>query len=55
MEPIKIGDRVRCILDGVSGIVVRQYYPTACEQQTMIRCPDGRFYHAPTRWFRRWF
>ena len=47
----KIGDRVKCILSGVEGVVIKQYYPTACEQQTMVQCDDGRLYHAPTRTF----
>lgn len=50
----KVGDRVVCST-GVAGIVVKQYYPTACEQQIMIRCDDGRLYHAPTRMFEREF
>lgn len=45
---IRIGDRVICMLSGVTGVVIKQYYPTACAQQTMILCPDGRKYHAPT-------
>lgn len=49
---INIGDRVVCVESGVSGIVIKQYFPTACEQQTMIMCDDGRQYHAPTRMFR---
>lgn len=52
-EQIQIGDTVVCVLSGVHGIVVKQYFPTACEEQTMIECPDGRLYHAPTRLFRR--
>lgn len=48
---IKIGDSVICVESGVYGIVIKQYYPTACEQQTMIQCDDGRKYHAPTRTF----
>ena len=51
-EKIEIGDAVVCQCSGVRWIVVKQYFPTACEQQTMIICPDGRLYHAPTRWFR---
>ena len=51
MNSIKIGDRVICILSLVRGVVIKQYYPTACEQQTMIRCKDGRLYHAPTQAF----
>lgn len=33
---IKIGDKVVDITSGISGVVIKQYYPTACEQQTMI-------------------
>lgn len=51
MGTIKIGDKVIDITSGVSGIVIKQYYPTSCEQQTMIECIDGRHYHAPTRCF----
>lgn len=53
MNNIKIGDYVICIVDGVSGVVVKQYFPTACEEQTMIKTSDGRLYHAPTRYFRK--
>lgn len=45
---IKIGDKVICIVSGVKGIVVKKYFPTGCEEQIMIRCDDGRLYHAPT-------
>ncbi len=45
-----IGDRVRCVT-GIAGVVIKQYYPTAAEHQTMIRCDDGRLYHAPTHMF----
>lgn len=48
----KIGDKVICIVSGVIGVVIKQYFPTACEQQTMIECADGRLYHAPTRLFK---
>lgn len=51
---IEIGDLVICVDSlyyGVSGIVVEQYCPTACEEQTIIRCIDGRKFHAPTRCF----
>ena len=50
MDDIKIGEKVVCDT-GVKGIVIRQYFPTACEQQTMIVTLDGRRYHAPTRCF----
>lgn len=48
---VGIGDRVCCIESGVAWVVIKQYFPTACEQQTMIQCDDGRQYHAPTRLF----
>lgn len=48
---IEVGDDVICIASGIKGKVVKQYYPTACEQQTMIQCDDGRLYHAPTNTF----
>lgn len=51
MEQIKKGDKVLCTESGVKGIVICQYYPTACAQQTMIQCADGRKYHAPTATF----
>lgn len=39
------------LFEYVSGVVIKQYCPTACEEQTMIRCIDGREFHAPTRFF----
>ena len=54
MKDIRIGDYVKCIdgqYYGVCGVVIKKYYPTACEEQTMIRCADGRQFHAPTRLF----
>ena len=53
---IKIGDKVYCTNKeyyGVNGVVIKQYYPTASEHQTMIECDNGRLFHAPTRLFRR--
>lgn len=50
---IDIGDKVICIASGVIGIVIKQYVPTASEEQTMIRCIDDRKYHAPTRLFKK--
>lgn len=44
-----IGDRIICTESGVSGICEKFYYPTVCEEQTMVETADGRFYHAPTR------
>ena len=49
----QIGDRVVCIPSGVRGRVVKQYYPTASAQQTMIRTENGLLYHAPTHDFRK--
>lgn len=46
-----IGDRVMQIEDKVIGKVIKMYYPTACKQQTMILCDDGRRYHAPSDTF----
>lgn len=50
MGEIKVGDKVKTfgICESVSGVVIKQYYPTACAEQTMIRTDDGRLYHAPT-------
>lgn len=48
MKAINIGDQVICKLDGVQGVVVKKYYPTASAEQTMIKTEDGRLYHAPT-------
>ena len=50
---IHIGDKVVCTVSGVTGIVLKQYIPTASEEQTMIRCIDGREYHAPTHLFEK--
>lgn len=49
----QIGDEVVCIPTGVRGRVVKQYYPTASAQQTMIRTENGLLYHAPTYDFRK--
>lgn len=46
-----IGDRVIQTEDKVIGEVIKMYYPTACKQQTMILCDDGRRYHAPSDTF----
>lgn len=46
-----IGDRVIQIEDKVMGKVIKFYTPTACKQQTMILCDDGRKYHAPSDTF----
>lgn len=48
-----IGDRVMQIEDKVVGEVIKFYFPTACTQQTMIACDDGREYHAPSTTFIR--
>lgn len=55
MEKIKVGDIAMCITypGNPCGIVVKQYCPTCCAQQTMIRCNDGRMFHAPTSEFRK--
>ncbi len=46
-----IGDRVMQIEDKVTGKAIKFYKPTACKQQTMILCDDGRKYHAPSDTF----
>lgn len=56
MNEFNVGDKVICIASdyyGTSGTVIKQYYPTACEQQTLIKCSDGRLFHAPTNLFRK--
>ncbi|EES48208.1 hypothetical protein NE172_01950 [Clostridium botulinum] len=50
---INVGDKVICIVSGVTGVIIRQYIPTASEEQTMVMCTDGRKYHAPTRLFKK--
>ncbi|MDD3662273.1 MAG: hypothetical protein PHT84_00200 [Candidatus Pacebacteria bacterium] len=50
---IKVGDMVICRQENVIGVVIKQYVPTACEEQTMIMTVDGRKFHAPTRMFER--
>lgn len=47
MRDIQLGDKVVCTISGVSGIVIKQYCPTACEPQIMVSTSDGRKYHAP--------
>ena len=44
---MKIGERVVCMLSGVSGVITKIYTPTASEMQIMVRTDDGRLYHAP--------
>ncbi len=46
-----IGDRVMQIHDKVTGKAIKFYTPTACGQQTMILCDNGRKYHAPSHTF----
>lgn len=43
MEEIRVGDIVMCVEypGNPCGIVVKQYRPTACGQQTIIKCNDG--------------
>lgn len=55
MDKIKVGDMVICVAypGNPCGIVAKQYYPTCCAQQTMIRRNDGRMFHAPTDDFRK--
>lgn len=43
------GDKVICSETGIVGNVINCYFPTACEEQTMVRLENGRKYHAPTR------
>lgn len=52
-QGIGIGDKVVNMQSGVRGVVVKQYYPTSCAQQTMVQVPDGRLYHAPTSTWRK--
>lgn len=60
MNSIKVGDLVTRITYPLNPhrTVIKQYYPTSCGQQTMIRCDVGRLFHAPTHEFvkinRRW-
>lgn len=51
MRNFSVGDKVICNVSGVSGTVEKIYVPTASEEQTMIRCSDGRLYHAPSSTF----
>lgn len=55
MGEIKVGDIVMCVTypGNPCGMVTKQYCPTGCCQQTMIRCNDGRMFHAPTSDFRK--
>ena len=46
-----LGDMVMQINDKVVGEVIKFYTPTACGQQTMILCSNGRKYHAPSETF----
>lgn len=50
----KTGDKIICKESGVVGICTRFYVPTACEEQTMVETLDGRFYHAPTRMWKKY-
>ncbi len=49
MKSFTVGDFVMCRENGIRGVVIGFYYPTASEEQTMVRTEDGRKYHAPTR------
>jgi hypothetical protein len=49
MEKLFIGEKVICIGSGVAGRIIKFYYPTSCEEQTLVETEDGRQYHAPTR------
>lgn len=46
-----IGDEVIQVDDMIVGRVIKLYKPTACKQQTMILCNNGRRYHAPSESF----
>jgi len=48
-DVLSVGDWAVCMESGVIGQIIKFYIPTACEEQTMVRTPDGRHYHAPTR------
>ena len=50
----EIGDKIICEESGVVGICTYFYVPTACEEQTMVETLDGRFYHAPTRMWKKY-
>ena len=50
---MKIGERVVCMLSGVSGVIIKIYTPTVSEMQIMVRTDDGRLYHAPYSTFER--
>lgn len=50
----KIGEKIICEETGVAGICTKFYVPTACEEQTMVETGDGRFYHTPTRTWKRY-
>ena len=47
----KIGDTVIHTYSGVIGKVIKFYIPTTCAEQTMIKCTNGRKFHAPTSEF----
>lgn len=47
MNGIKIGDLVICKDSGAIGTALRFYFPTSCKAQLMVKCQDGREYHAP--------
>ena len=49
----EIGDMIIYESTGVIGKAIRFYFPTACEEQTMVRTQDGRKYHAPTSTWRK--
>lgn len=50
----EIGDKIICEESSVVGICTKFYVPTACEEQTMVETRDGRFYHAPTRTWKKY-
>ena len=50
---MNIGDKVICVLSGVSGVIAKTYTPTASAPQIMVRTKDGRLYHAPYSTWRK--
>lgn len=52
MRKFEIGSKVYHSESNITGVILRFYTPTSCEEQIVIRTSDGRMFHAPTNEFK---